>query len=127
MSKRYGFIYVDQDDEGNGTLARSKKDSFYWYKQEGFRQMEKIYLHLQKSKFLSKNICLKTPRCSFICVSSGIFVFTVYLSSQFYKGATCIFFSSKKTQSVKPISLRRFLLVQSRPQCAPGHEHQNRM
>ncbi|AEN88699.1 Glycosyl hydrolase, family 1 [Priestia megaterium WSH-002] len=33
MSKRYGFIYVDQDDEGNGTLERSKKDSFYWYKQ----------------------------------------------------------------------------------------------
>lgn len=32
MSKRYGFIYVDQDDEGNGTLARSKKDSFEWYK-----------------------------------------------------------------------------------------------
>ena len=32
MSKRYGFIYVDQDDEGNGTLARFKKESFYWYK-----------------------------------------------------------------------------------------------
>nr|WP_263327335.1 6-phospho-beta-glucosidase [Neobacillus sp. Marseille-Q6967] len=32
MSKRYGFIYVDQDDYGNGTLARSKKKSFYWYK-----------------------------------------------------------------------------------------------
>ena len=31
MSKRYGFIYVDQDDVGNGTLSRSKKDSFYWY------------------------------------------------------------------------------------------------
>ncbi|KYG29558.1 glycoside hydrolase family 1 protein [Alkalihalobacillus trypoxylicola] len=31
MSKRYGFIYVDQDDEGNGTLNRSRKDSFYWY------------------------------------------------------------------------------------------------
>ncbi|MEW4284915.1 family 1 glycosylhydrolase [Priestia koreensis] len=31
MSKRYGFIYVDLDDEGNGTLKRSKKDSFYWY------------------------------------------------------------------------------------------------
>ena len=31
MSKRYGFIYVDKDDEGNGTLERSKKDSFYWY------------------------------------------------------------------------------------------------
>ncbi|MBZ2405750.1 glycoside hydrolase family 1 protein [Liquorilactobacillus hordei] len=32
MSKRYGFIYVDQDDEGNGSLKRIKKDSFYWYK-----------------------------------------------------------------------------------------------
>jgi 6-phospho-beta-glucosidase len=32
MSKRYGFIYVDQDDDGNGTLNRSRKDSFYWYK-----------------------------------------------------------------------------------------------
>ena len=32
MSKRYGFIYVDQDDEGNGTLERRKKDSFDWYK-----------------------------------------------------------------------------------------------
>lgn len=33
MKKRYGFIYVDRDDVGNGTLARSKKDSFYWYKE----------------------------------------------------------------------------------------------
>lgn len=32
MSKRYGFIYVDRDDEGNGTLERYRKDSFYWYK-----------------------------------------------------------------------------------------------
>lgn len=32
MSKRYGFVYVDQDDEGNGTKDRYKKDSFYWYK-----------------------------------------------------------------------------------------------
>lgn len=32
MSKRYGFIYVDQDDDGNGTLKRSRKDSFEWYK-----------------------------------------------------------------------------------------------
>ncbi|MCY7753309.1 glycoside hydrolase family 1 protein [Bacillus haynesii] len=31
MSKRYGFIYVDKDDYGNGTLERKKKDSFYWY------------------------------------------------------------------------------------------------
>ncbi|MFV0480190.1 MAG: glycoside hydrolase family 1 protein [Anaerorhabdus sp.] len=32
MRKRYGFIYVDRDDEGNGTFARYKKDSFFWYK-----------------------------------------------------------------------------------------------
>ncbi|OCN06189.1 hypothetical protein A4S06_00300 [Erysipelotrichaceae bacterium MTC7] len=32
MSKRYGFIYVDMDDEGNGTFDRYRKDSFYWYK-----------------------------------------------------------------------------------------------
>ena len=32
MSKRYGFIYVDLDDEGNGTLQRYKKKSFDWYK-----------------------------------------------------------------------------------------------
>lgn len=32
MSKRYGFIYVDQDDEGNGSFNRIKKDSFNWYK-----------------------------------------------------------------------------------------------
>ena len=32
MSKRYGFIYVDLDDEGNGTMERSKKASFDWYK-----------------------------------------------------------------------------------------------
>lgn len=32
MSKRYGFIYVDRDDAGNGTLNRSKKKSFAWYK-----------------------------------------------------------------------------------------------
>ena len=31
MKKRYGFIYVDKDNEGNGTLKRMKKDSFYWY------------------------------------------------------------------------------------------------
>lgn len=32
MKKRYGFVYVDRDDQGNGSLKRSKKDSFYWYK-----------------------------------------------------------------------------------------------
>ena len=33
MRKRYGFIYVDKDDEGNGTLERRPKKSFYWYKE----------------------------------------------------------------------------------------------
>lgn len=32
MSKRYGFIYVDLDDEGKGTGQRIRKDSFFWYK-----------------------------------------------------------------------------------------------
>lgn len=32
MSKRYGFIYVDQDDYGKGSKKRIKKDSFDWYK-----------------------------------------------------------------------------------------------
>ena len=32
MKKRYGFIYVDKDNEGKGTLDRSKKISFDWYK-----------------------------------------------------------------------------------------------
>ena len=32
MKKRYGFIYVDLDNDGNGSLKRSKKKSFEWYK-----------------------------------------------------------------------------------------------
>lgn len=31
MEKRYGFIYVDKDNSGNGDLHREKKKSFYWY------------------------------------------------------------------------------------------------
>ena len=33
MSKRYGFIYVDRQDDGSGTFKRMKKKSFDWYKQ----------------------------------------------------------------------------------------------
>ena len=33
MRKRYGFIYVDKDNDGNGTLQRKKKKSFSWYQQ----------------------------------------------------------------------------------------------
>lgn len=32
MSKRYGFVYVDLDDEGNGSGRRILKDSYQWYK-----------------------------------------------------------------------------------------------
>jgi 6-phospho-beta-glucosidase len=32
MDKRYGFIYIDKDNSGSGTLDRRPKDSFYWYK-----------------------------------------------------------------------------------------------
>lgn len=33
MKKRYGMIYVDRDNSGNGSMNRLKKDSYYWYKQ----------------------------------------------------------------------------------------------
>ena len=33
MKKRYGFVYVDRDNNGNGTLKRIKKDSYSYYKQ----------------------------------------------------------------------------------------------
>lgn len=32
MSKRYGFVYVDKDDSGEGSGRRIKKKSFDWYK-----------------------------------------------------------------------------------------------
>ena len=32
MKKRYGFIYVDKQDDGSGSYERIRKDSFYWYK-----------------------------------------------------------------------------------------------
>ncbi|QZX48872.1 glycoside hydrolase family 1 protein [Mycoplasma sp. E35C] len=34
MSKRYGLIYVDRNDDGSGTLKRYKKKSYYWYQQK---------------------------------------------------------------------------------------------
>jgi 6-phospho-beta-glucosidase len=32
MEKRYGFIFVDRNNEGKGSFQRIKKDSFFWYK-----------------------------------------------------------------------------------------------
>lgn len=43
MSKRYGFIYVDRNDDGTGTLARYKKKSFEWYKEVIATNGEKLY------------------------------------------------------------------------------------
>lgn len=42
MEKRYGFIHVDKDNQGKGTLKRSKKDSFYWYQEVVGTNGEKI-------------------------------------------------------------------------------------
>lgn len=42
MKKRYGFIYVDLDDEGNGSGDRYRKDSFFWYKEVISSNGEKI-------------------------------------------------------------------------------------
>jgi 6-phospho-beta-glucosidase len=33
LKKRYGFIYVDRNQDGSGTMDRYKKKSFYWYKE----------------------------------------------------------------------------------------------
>ncbi|MDU6444692.1 MAG: family 1 glycosylhydrolase, partial [Streptococcus sp.] len=33
MSKRYGLIYVDMDDQGQGTLKRIPKASYRWYRE----------------------------------------------------------------------------------------------
>lgn len=33
MDKRYGYIYVDRHDNGSGTLARTRKKSFFWYQE----------------------------------------------------------------------------------------------
>ena len=33
MSKRYGYIYVDRNDDGSGSMKRYKKKSFNWYKE----------------------------------------------------------------------------------------------
>lgn len=43
MSKRYGFIYVDADDFGNGSYDRFKKDSFSWYQEVIATNGESLY------------------------------------------------------------------------------------
>lgn len=43
MEKRYGFIYVDRDNRGNGSLRRTKKKSFDWYKKVIASNGEDVY------------------------------------------------------------------------------------
>ena len=43
LSKRYGFIYVDRNDDGSGTLARYKKKSFDWYREVIASNGESLY------------------------------------------------------------------------------------
>ena len=48
MKKRYGMIYVDRDNEGNGTMERCCKDSYYWYKQVIKSQGENLEFNPEK-------------------------------------------------------------------------------
>ena len=43
LSKRYGFIYVDRDDDGTGTMNRYRKTSFWWYKKVIETNGESLY------------------------------------------------------------------------------------
>jgi 6-phospho-beta-glucosidase len=49
MSKRYGFIYVDYDDEGSGSGQIHYKDSFHWYKQVIDSNGEDLYPSISNS------------------------------------------------------------------------------
>lgn len=68
MKKRYGFIYVDLDNTGNGTLERKRKDSFYYYKQSSkiaIPIFNKSLQHLFFSLFSFKRVWQhKLPACS---------------------------------------------------------------
>lgn len=44
LSKRYGFIYVDRNDDGTGSLARYKKKSFAWYQEVIKTNGQSLYL-----------------------------------------------------------------------------------
>lgn len=43
MRKRYGYIYVDLDDDGRGSMNRYRKKSFYWYKKVIESRGESLY------------------------------------------------------------------------------------
>lgn len=43
MRKRWGFIYIDRNDDGSGSLKRYKKKSFDWYSQVINSGMDKLF------------------------------------------------------------------------------------
>lgn len=55
MAKRYGVIYVDGDNLGNGTYKRYKKDSFKWYHDYIQAQHQQFKKWLISFLFLSRN------------------------------------------------------------------------
>ncbi len=50
LKKRYGFIYVDRNDDGTGTLNRYKKKSFYWYKDVIATNGEALHTEWEKTQ-----------------------------------------------------------------------------
>lgn len=51
MEKRYGFIYVDKDNQGNGTLKRSKKTAL-----SGIKTLSKVTVKFYKIKGGCNNV-----------------------------------------------------------------------
>ena len=56
LSKRYGFIYVDRNDDGSGSLARYKKKSLAWYKSviESPSRMVKLFTNRKSLRISAK-------------------------------------------------------------------------
>ena len=48
MEKRYGYIYVDRNDCGEGSLKRYRKKSFYWYKEVIATNGESLFIKDKK-------------------------------------------------------------------------------
>ena len=65
MKKRYGFIYVDKDNAGNGTLARSRKDSFTGTKRSLLRTartwLEPTPRHCLRNSSAGASMCEDEP------------------------------------------------------------------
>lgn len=49
MEKRYGYIYVDRNDRGEGSLKRYRKKSFYWYKEVITTNGESLFVEGEKN------------------------------------------------------------------------------